>query len=107
MKRKIACRAASRLDITVDREGGNPISEDIQDGCLMRIADALERLATGKTELETLKELESQKRIVSDLSNAYNTRGHEAEHLWRRVSALKGVITKLKKKLKGQVRVKP
>ena len=84
-----------------------PNDAEIQSGSQQRIADALERLATGKTELETLKELESQKRIVSDLSNAYNTRGREAEHLWRRVSALKGVITKLHKKLKGQVRVKP
>ena len=78
MKRKIACRAASRLDITVDREGGNPISEDIQDGCLMRIADALERLSKGTGELIPIESYE------------------------RRLSALRGVITKLHKKLEAK-----
>ena len=73
MKRKVFCRESSRLNISVEREGGFPVSEDIQDGCLMRIADALEKMSAKKGELIPIESYE------------------------RRISALKGVITKLKK----------
>jgi hypothetical protein len=99
MKRKISCRESSRLNIIVDREGGHPVSEDIQDGCLMRIADALERLASGKAELETLRELEEVKKDRDYHSSRRREEIVAKERLYRRLSALKGVITKLKKRL--------
>ena len=72
--------------------------DDIKYGATLRIADALERLASGKSEIETLDELAGQKKIVSDLSNIVLTKRQEAEHLWRQISAYKGQITKLKKR---------
>jgi len=93
-------RALSRVDYGEKVDSDNLVGPDIlKKGALLRIADALERLATGKTELETLKELEGQKKIVSDLSNSYITKEREAGSLCRSISAYKGVIAKLKGKL--------
>jgi len=94
-------RDLSKVDYgaTVDDDKLDKDDQCLQKGSFLRIADALERLASGKSQLETLKELEGQKKIVSDLSNSYTTIRLERERLWRRVSALRGVITKLKGKL--------
>lgn len=68
---------------------GDPTTERIDSGSLQRIADACELMAKDRSKL------------ISDLENAerwkkqYYERWEKAE---RKISALKGVITKLKKK---------
>ena len=78
-------RTLSKIDYgsKVDEISLDKDDQCLQIGSFLRIADALERLATGKTELETQKELEGQKKIVSDLSNSYLAKCQEVEHLWR------------------------
>ena len=97
-------------------------------GCLQRIADAnearvkqndrwleiierrtqaIEAQAKDKIALlhqvrELTLELEGQKKVVSELANSYTTGRLAIEHLYRRISALRGVITKLKGKLAGK-----
>jgi hypothetical protein len=73
--------------------------EGLKTGCLMRIADALERLAIDKTEVETQKELETAKKESASWLRAYATRAAELDHLYRRINSLRGVITRLNKKV--------
>lgn len=63
--------------------------EQLTMGCMLRIADAVELMAKNHTDL--VKKLEHEKRM----SEACRTRREGAE---RRASALRGVITKLKKR---------
>ena len=89
----------SKLLRDVSREGwlmgkDGPTDAEIQSGSQQRIADALERLAIGKTELETQKELQEAQqelRLARSLMFAYK----------KSVVAYKGVITKLKKRLES------
>ena len=78
-------------------KGGQPSFDDIKTGSFQRIADALERLASGKTELETLKELGEVKKDRDYHSSRRIEEIAAKEKLYRRISALRGVITKLKK----------
>lgn len=63
--------------------------EEINAGSFQRIADAAEKMASNYTQLQNNKE-----RIESYLKNARA----ENLRLRRRIAALQGVITKLKKK---------
>lgn len=67
--------------------------EQLQIGCLQRIANATEAMAKYHTSL--IHDLELYKKW-------YGERGQEIEELKRIISAQKGVITKLKKKLQTQ-----
>lgn len=77
-------------DATVE-EGTNLNREQLQLGCLLRIADSTEAMAKNHT------------RLIDD-NEWYKKRNKELEERVqfknRSIAALKGVITKLKKKLK-------
>lgn len=62
--------------------------EDINSGCLQRIADATEKMASNYTALQNDRDM---------YKRWYNQHREEKEGLYRKISALKGVITKLKK----------
>jgi hypothetical protein len=66
-------------------------NDNINTGCLQRIADATEKMAYNYTQMQ--KDLEWYK-------NAYKQSGQSYAKLEKRNAALKGVITKLKKKAK-------
>lgn len=66
-------------------------NDDIKTGALQRIADAIELMA--KNYLELIEECDMYKR-------SYDNASKERAELYRRISALQGVITKLKKKAK-------
>lgn len=70
-----------------------PTHEQIQIGCLQRIADATEKMAVRHTEL--IQQRDSYERSA-DFWRA------QSEKKDRRVVALRGQITKLRKKLAGQ-----
>jgi hypothetical protein len=97
-KQKLSLQEISREFVNSEVTDNTATWEQIKSGSLLRIANALERLATGKTELETQKELEatqkSREYYKSRLDEALNAR----DRLYRRLSALRGVITKLKNK---------
>lgn len=78
-------RAESRKDFHRD---GQPSNEDIQIGCLQRIADAAELMA------------KEHARLVRDrdyYERGYRERGAEIERLIRQRSALRGAITRMKR----------
>ena len=81
-------------DVTI-QDDGRPLVDQgfLQKGALLRIADALERLAIGKTELETQDELAKTRIDVSILRR-------ERDYQKLQIAGLRGVITKLQKKLK-------
>lgn len=88
---KFSLRAESRKDYTSSGATGGATHEDLQDGAILRIADAVERIASGKADLDTLAELERVKRFhAASLV--------ERTILERRVSYWKGQVTRLKKK---------
>ena len=70
--------------------GGGTI-EDIQRGCLERIADATEAMARNHDELQSRVKL---------LERMYKDQRRRAESLERSNAALRGVITKLNNKIK-------
>jgi hypothetical protein len=83
-------RETSRVNWGKDVEGkNNPDRDDIQLGCLLRIADATEAMAKNHVRLQN--DLDYYKR-------AYNEEIEARRRLARQVNALRGVITKLKKK---------
>ena len=65
-------------------------SEDLQLGCLQRIADASEKMASNYTQLQ--KDLDYYK-------NGYKVRWEIIEKKNKSISALRGQITKLKNKI--------
>lgn len=65
-------------------------SEDLQLGCLQRIADATEKMASNYQRME--KDLAMYKRWYKEKCETVNNRD-------RSISSLRGQITKLKKKL--------
>lgn len=73
---------------------GHPTIQEINSGSLQRIADATELMASNYTrlqnELQWMKESKERQRL-------------EATRLFNQVRTLKGVITKLKKKLNPPV----
>jgi hypothetical protein len=64
-------------------------NEDIQTGAMQRIADAMELMTSDYGTMK--RDLEMYKQACKD-------KNETIAHLWRRISALQGVITKLKKK---------
>lgn len=62
--------------------------EQINTGCLMRIADASEKMATNYIKLE------NDYKYMKERRDYYEKKYNEAQ---RKISALKGVITKIKK----------
>ena len=96
---RVESRNSYGVEITIDDDGRPTLPEGdfLQKGALLRIADALERLASGKTELETLKELQEVKKDRDYHSSRRMEEIAAKEKLYRRITALRGVITKLKK----------
>jgi len=116
-------RAASREEYNTD--DGNPNDKEIQSGCLQRIADAQERrVALAEETVKLLKVELMPKTMIIQENEELRKRAEKAEallqkatsatsealgklklqatgakHLYRRISALRGVITKLNKKL--------
>jgi hypothetical protein len=68
MEKRLTAKEHSRIEYTSKYPG---TSDDIQDGCLQRIADALEKLTSDPVSTE--------------------------KYLLRRIAALRGYITRLKK----------
>jgi hypothetical protein len=85
-------RKLSKEEFNLPREG-NPTLEEVRTSCLMRIADASETIAKNYNAL--LAERDQYEKWFREEQNAKAI-------LIKRVSALKGVITKLKNK-KGEV----
>jgi len=81
----------SRIDWHNEARQKSASIEDIQTGALQRIADATEAMAKNHQQIinerDRYKEWYENTKIREDLAN-------------RRIAALQGVITKLKKKLK-------
>lgn len=73
--------------------GGSPTREDLNVGCLQRIADSLEKME--KPYLRLLGD-------VQHLVGRVHFLEHDNKRMAKRISALQGVITKLKKKNGGQ-----
>jgi len=83
-------RETSRINWGKEVEGkSNPDRDDIKMGCLLRIADATEAMATSHVQLQA--SLDYYKR-------AYNGESESCRRLARQVNSLRGVITKLKNK---------
>ena len=76
---------------------GNFTSNDLQDGSLLRIADAIERLAIGKTELQTQNELDEAKGQLERSRQYHAEKNETISRLNHQNAALRGVVTKLKK----------
>lgn len=70
------------------RPGEGPTIDQVQVGCLQRIADATERMATNFLELQ---------RDVGMYKKWYNEEVARSQALSRKLNALRGVVTKLKK----------
>lgn len=81
----------SRIDWHNKDRQQSPTLEDIQTGAIQRIADATERMAGNYLQLQN--ELDHYKRWNKNYRE-------ENEKLRRSISALQGVITKLKKQRK-------
>jgi hypothetical protein len=81
-------KEGSRTDWGRETEGGLTI-EQINCGAILRIADATEKMATNHVRLQN--DYDSMKRD----RDYYMDRAHKAE---RSITAMKGVITKLKKR---------
>lgn len=69
----------------------NPSDSELLVGHAERIADALERLASGKAQLDTLQELSDAKLDLGIVRR-------ERDHARRLVSYWKGRVTRLKRK---------
>ena len=93
IKKTIDFRNISRRYTIAELETDRAPQDSINTGTRLRIADALERLATGKTELETQDELAKARIDVGILRR-------ERDYQKLQIAGLRGVITKLQKKLK-------
>jgi hypothetical protein len=87
MSDKESVRAASRGNFVV--AGDQPNWQEIRDGALLRIADAAEKMAQRHTDL--IRERDSYER-------AYKREADESRRLARRITALQGVITRMRRK---------
>ena len=122
MKKRL--RAASREDYNTDSQ--NPNDKEIQSGCQQRIADAQERrVALAEETVKLLKVELTPKTLILQENEELRKRAEKAEgllqkatsatsealgklklqatgvkHLYRKIAALRGVITKLKGKLR-------
>ena len=86
---RINLRQASKVDwVTADQKGEYPGDTNIQLGCLMRIADATEKMALKYTQLE--KDLEWY-------SKKYSEQRQEIDRMAKRIAGYKGHINRLKK----------
>ena len=84
---KPTLRDASKKEFTIVGERGT--HEEINTGSLQRIADSCERMGRNYIALET---------DLNWYKEAYERERNEKRRAWRRNSALRGVITKMKKK---------
>lgn len=83
---------ASFKEVSKQNWNAKNSTEHINAGSLQRIADATEIMAQNYVSLQNDKELYQQ---------WYNQEREKTHKLYRRISALQGVITKLKKKANG------
>lgn len=83
---RLPIRNASRKDYHTQSD--TPTWQEVRDGALLRIADAVEKMALRNTEL--IDERDRYKRT-------YDTERGWRERAERQVSAMRGVITKMKK----------
>lgn len=77
--------------IAYEASDDRPPHETIQTGALQRIADAIEAMASNYIQLQKGKEL---------YERWYKNESEENRRLARRISALQGVITRMKRKAK-------
>lgn len=82
--------------INYQPNGNKPDDQELQTGCLQRIADATELMATSHLELQ--KELQRLKASENYWIGEFQKKTEEKNALYRRISSLQGVITKMKKK---------
>jgi hypothetical protein len=82
----------------VAKNKGKETIEQIQTGALQRIANATEAMAVGFVQLK--KELDSANMELVRLRDLINQRNITISRLYRRISALQGVITKTKRRAK-------
>lgn len=66
-------------------------NEEIQIGCMQRVADASEKMASNYTNMQD---------NLAWYKNRYEERGDAIRFMEKRIAALKGAITKLKNKAK-------
>ena len=74
----------------IPTHGNNPTLDEVNTGCMQRIALATEKMAGNYTQLQN--DTDYYKEI-------YKERGVTIERLYRQISNMKGQITKLKKKM--------
>lgn len=86
-------REASKSNWQTDNQ--KPMDEEIQIGALQRIADATEKMAEGFTEL--YKKLKTAENDVNYLNERLVYYRNEGKLMARRINALRGVITRIKK----------
>ncbi|MGI9036681.1 MAG: hypothetical protein ACR2GD_11665 [Pyrinomonadaceae bacterium] len=75
-----------------------PANDEIQTGCLQRIADSAETIA--RNYLELLKENENRRKEADKYYQWYQNERRENEHLKRSITAHKANYTRLKNKQK-------
>ncbi len=86
---KINLRQASKVDwATADQKGEYPGDTNIQLGCLMRIADATEKMAKKYTDMEANLEWYKKK---------YAEHRQELDRMAKRIAGYQGYINRLKK----------
>jgi hypothetical protein len=81
-------REKAKLDYNIGSSNGTPTWQELEAGTLQRIADSLEKME--KPYLKLLADTEY-------LSRRYKEERSEVARMARRISALQGVITKMKK----------
>lgn len=85
----INLREATKVNWHLNQETGNyPGDTNIQLGCLMRIADATEKMALNYVQMERELEWYSKK---------YEQQRIELDLMARKIAGLKGQITRMKK----------
>lgn len=89
----VSHRENSRIDWGRNVDGGkNPNSDDIRMGCLLRIADATEAMSKNHVALQRERDV---------LAKTCDRLQAEVDRLTRQRTALRGVVSRLKRKLKG------
>ncbi len=88
---QVKLKESSKIDwqTPVDEKNKYPGDKNIELGCLMRIADATEKMASNYIQLQN--DLDWYKK-------RYETEQKTSVNLNRKIASLKGVITKLKNK---------
>jgi len=79
------------------KENQAPNLEQLTFGLMVRIAEALEALATGKATGDMARELKSKDELIARKQEWIGNKNERILHLERSLAAHKGMVTKLKK----------